>query len=73
MASADGHVISGNYEFYLGHPSPKKSGNSGVVSSDKEWFGKHFLHLHRDHIIYATAVLVVAIGLLIWRRRAQSR
>jgi len=26
MASGDGHVISGNYEFYLGHPSEKISG-----------------------------------------------
>jgi methionine-rich copper-binding protein CopC len=73
MASGDGHVISGNYEFYLGHPSEKISGKEKEGAGDRQWWGEHFLHLHRDHIIYAAGVLVVAVGLLIWRRRAQSR
>jgi methionine-rich copper-binding protein CopC len=72
MASGDGHVISGNYEFYLGHPSEKSSGNLKESADDQQWWGEHFLHLHRDHIIYTAGVLVVAIGLLIWRRRVQS-
>jgi len=73
MASGDGHVISGNYEFYLGHPSEKNSESNQEGATDGQWWGEHFLHVHRDHIIYAVGVLALAIGLLIWRRRAQSR
>lgn len=73
MASGDGHVISGNYEFYLGHPSEKNSESNQEGAADGQWWGEHFLHVHRDHIIYAVGVLALAVGLLIWRRRAQSR
>lgn len=73
MASADGHVISGNYEFYLGQPSQKSAGNVADKREDQQWWGAHFLHLHRDHILFALAVLLLAIALLIWRRRADSR
>ena len=73
MASGDGHVISGNYEFYLGHPSEKNSETNQESATDGQWWGEHFLHVHRDHIIYAAGVLALAVGLLIWRRRAQSR
>jgi methionine-rich copper-binding protein CopC len=69
MASGDGHVISGNYEFYLDHPSEKISGKEKESAGERQWWGEHFLHVHRDHIIYAAGVLVVVVGLLIWRRR----
>jgi methionine-rich copper-binding protein CopC len=69
MASGDGHVISGNYEFYLGHPSEKISGKEKESAGERQWWGEHFLHVHRDHIIYAAGVLVAAVGILIWRRR----
>jgi methionine-rich copper-binding protein CopC len=69
MASGDGHVISGNYEFYLGHPSEKISGKEKESAGERQWWGEHFLHVHRDHIIYAAGILVVVVGLLIWRRR----
>ena len=73
MASGDGHVISGNYEFYLGHPSEKNSETNQESADDGQWWGEHFLHVHRDHIIYAVGVLALAVSFLIWRRRAQSR
>lgn len=73
MASGDGHVISGNYEFYLGHPSEKNSDKSNERAANRQWWGEHFFHVHRGHIIYAVGILVVAISLLIWRRRSQSR
>lgn len=73
MASGDGHVISGNYVFYLSHPSEKKTGNSEVNPKTEQWWGEHFFHVHRDHIIYAVSVVVIAVGILIWRRRAESR
>jgi methionine-rich copper-binding protein CopC len=69
MASGDGHVISGNYVFYLGHPSEKISGKEKKSAGERQWWGEHFLHVHRDHIIYAAGVLVAAVGILIWRRR----
>ena len=69
MASADGHVISGNYEFYLGAPSPT---STTAVVEDQGWWGEHFFHNHEGHIYYALGVLAVAGAWLIWHRRRQS-
>ncbi len=69
MASADGHVISGNYEFYLGAPSVT---STTAVVDDQGWWGEHFFHNHEGHIYYALGVLAVAGAWLIWHRRRQS-
>jgi methionine-rich copper-binding protein CopC len=66
MASADGHVISGNYEFYLGAKSVVVVKTKEEV--DEQWM-EHFFHLHREHIAYALATLIVALGWLLWRKR----
>jgi methionine-rich copper-binding protein CopC len=70
MASADGHVIAGNYEFYLNQPSSEKS--DPVTTSEESGLG-HFFHIHKGHILYSLAVLLLALGVLQWRRRAHSR
>lgn len=66
MASADGHVITGNYEFYVG----EKSSVTGkpVDVADQPWI-EHFFHLHREHIAYAVATLIVGFAWLLWRKR----
>jgi len=66
MASADGHVITGSYEFYLGAKSAVVT--KPDVEVDEPWF-EHFFHLHREHIAYAVATLFVAVGWLLWRKR----
>ena len=66
MASVDGHVITGNYEFYLGAKSAVAVKTEEEV--DEPWM-EHFFHLHREHIAYAVATLIVALGWLLWRKR----
>ena len=69
MASADGHVISGSYRFDLKESSkvlPIKE-----VEENHSW-GSHFLHLHKEHILQALAVLLLAAGWFVVRRRRQS-
>jgi hypothetical protein len=73
MASADGHVISGNYLFYLGKSSTGVSKNVVPTEENASWWGEHFFHSHRQHIYYSLFVVAVAGSLLLWRRRAQSR
>lgn len=73
MVSADGHVIAGNYVFYLGHPSTVAKQKNKTAESENLWWGEHFFHQHRNHIFYAVGVVAIAIPVLIWRRRAQSR
>jgi methionine-rich copper-binding protein CopC len=70
MASADGHVISGSYNFDYKESSNVASGN---VAQESQWWGSHFLHLHKEHILQAVAVLVLAAGWFVLRRRRQSR
>jgi methionine-rich copper-binding protein CopC len=70
MASADGHVISGSYNFDYKESSKVASGN---VAQESQWWGSHFLHLHKEHILQAVAVLVLAAGWFVLRRRRQSR
>jgi methionine-rich copper-binding protein CopC len=70
MASADGHVISGSYKFDYKESSKVASGN---VAQESQWWGSHFLHLHKEHILQAVAVLLLAAGWFVLRRRRQSR
>lgn len=75
MASADGHVISGSYRFDYKEPSkvaPVKDA-SGKVAKESQWWGSHFLHLHKEHILQAVAVLLLGAGWFVLRRRRQSR
>lgn len=69
MASADGHVISGSYRFDL-----KKSSKVLPIKEVEEnhLWGSHFLHLHKEHILQALAVLFLAAGWFVVRRRRQS-
>lgn len=70
MASADGHVISGSYSFDYKEASkvaPRK------VASENQWWGSHFLHLHKEHIFQAAAVFILGAGWFFLRRRRQSR
>lgn len=69
MASADGHVISGSYRFDLKEPSKVK------VTKEKDQgqgWGSHFLHLHKEHILQASAVLLVGAAWFVVRRRRES-
>lgn len=75
MASADGHVISGSYRFDYKEPSkdvPVKDA-PGKVVKESQWWGSHFLHLHKEHILQAVAVLLLGAGWFVLRRRRQSR
>ena len=69
MASADGHVISGSYRFNL-----KKSSKVLPIKEvdGHDWWGLHFLHLHKEHILQAGAVLIVGAAWFILRRRRES-
>jgi methionine-rich copper-binding protein CopC len=69
MASADGHVISGSYRFDLKKPS--KAVTTKEVE-ESQWWGSHFLHLHKEHILQAIAVLLVGAAWFVVRRRRQS-
>jgi methionine-rich copper-binding protein CopC len=85
MASADGHVISGSYRFDYKEPSkvvPVKDAPGkvapgkdapGKVVKESQWWGSHFLHLHKEHILQAVAVLLLGAGWFVLRRRRQSR
>ena len=80
MASADGHVISGSYRFDYKEPSkvvPVKDAPGkdapGKVAEESQWWGSHFLHLHKEHILQAVAVLLLGAGWFVLRRRRQSR
>lgn len=80
MASADGHVISGSYRFDYKEPSkvvPVKDAPAkvapGKVAKESQWWGSHFLHLHKEHILQAVAVLLLGAGWFVLRRRRQSR
>lgn len=73
MASADGHVISGNYLFSLVKSSSAVSKKGESTEQNDSWWGEHFFHSHRLHIYYSLLVAAVAGSLLLWRRRAQSR
>jgi len=70
MASADGHVISGSYRF--DYKESSKTSPVKVVK-DNQWWGSHFLHLHKEHILQALAVLLLGAGWFVLRRRRQSR
>lgn len=80
MASADGHVISGSYRFDYKEPSkvvpvkdaPRRDA-PGKVAKESQWWGSHFLHLHKEHILQAVAVLLLGAGWFVLRRRRQSR
>ncbi|CAN2176510.1 CopC domain containing protein [Candidatus Nanopelagicaceae bacterium] len=69
MASADGHVISGSYRFDL-----KKSSKAVTTKEveENQWWGSHFLHLHKEHILQAIAVLLLGAAWFVVRRRRQS-
>ncbi len=70
MASADGHVISGSYRF--DYKESSKTSPVKVVK-DNKWWGSHFIHLHKEHILQALAVLLLGAGWFVLRRRRQSR
>jgi methionine-rich copper-binding protein CopC len=80
MASADGHVISGSYRFDYKEPSQVTSAEVAPEkdapekdASESQWWGSHFLHLHKEHILQAVAVLLLGAGWLLLRRRRESR
>ncbi len=66
MASPDGHVVTGNYEFYLGAKSDAV--NTVVQKEENSWL-EHFFHLHKEHIGLAFASLIPILGWIFWRRQ----
>lgn len=71
IASADGHVVNGNYEFYLGQPGTITPAEVADIEEHAEHSTvEHFLRIHTDHILYVIAVLIVASA---WIYRKNAR
>ena len=71
IASADGHVVNGNYEFYLGQPGTITLADAAELEEHADHSTvEHFLLIHTDHILYVIGVLIVA---LVWIYRKNAR